>query len=98
GPFVERLVEHERGQPMNETGLLRQLNKLGGQQPPLQRMVPSNQRFDADDEAGPQMQNRLILEKKFIMVDRRRELGGERHPAVRLAVAIGRIDGVSARV
>ena len=67
------------GQPMDEARLLRQLHEVRGEQPALLRMIPSNQRFDADDEAGPQLQNRLILEKELVMVDRRREVGGERH-------------------
>ena len=95
GPLGQRLVEQDQRQRFYQTGLLGELDELPRLQAPLARMIPSRERLDRPDRAGLEADDRLIVERELAVRDAVSQLGHQRQPPVRVAIAIGRIPGMA---
>ena len=86
-----RLGEHPFADRDDRTGALRELEELAGTEQPALRMLPAQQRLDADGAAGRDLDDRLVVEAQLVTVERMRERGlGEDAVARRGARRAGR--------
>jgi hypothetical protein len=83
-PFANRRLEHDRRQRVDQPVCSAMWMKLPGSTASMLGVLPAHERLDADDQARPQVQDRLVFEIELILVEALAQLGDERQAAVRI--------------
>ncbi len=89
--LLARLAQGPHAHWHNESGVLKQRDKLPRRDQSCLRVIPANQRLSAGDAAAAQFDLRLVVQDKLLALERVAQLRLKRQALERLGVHIGRV-------
>src|SRR4029077_16777776 len=92
----ERFVQHPSRQRLNQLGLFGGRDEVIRQEQAMLRMTPAHKRLDIVGYPGPKVDDRLIVEQKFKLIDGCTQAGYERGSNRRVGRGVRRVDAVAA--
>ena len=78
--LLERHVEHQLGERIDQLGVLGERQELEWRQVAQTRMVPAHERLERDDLSGRALDLRLVVQLEFVRVDRDAQILDQTHP------------------
>ena len=87
--FLDRARQHIAAELDDEIGLLRDGNELGGAELAVARMVPANQRLEADEALGRERDDRLVEDGEATLIDGAAQIALDGDALILLAAHLG---------
>ena len=87
GELRERGLEHVQGQRPHQRGVLGVREERARAAQAVHGVLPAHERLDAGDAAGREVDLRLVVQDQLVALERAAQLGDQRQPLARVAVA-----------
>lgn len=94
--LLTRFSQHDLADLTDHAGVFCHRDELRRADRPARGMLPSGERFEADERSGPERNDRLVGDRQLVVVDRVAEIRLELQPIHR-ALAHGRVEKLDRR-